>query len=462
MNALKAPLVIGVCLGLMSLSVTAKTNPADSSQYEKRFPKQYQSWQKTAESKEITDALAEDPNLVILWAGYGFAKDYNAPRGHQYVITDLRNTLRTGAPMKADEGPMPMACWSCKSPDVPRVIEEQGEAEYFKGKWAKGGPEIVHVLGCADCHKPGTPKLRIARPFAERAFATLGTPFDKADKTEKQNMVCGQCHVEYYFEKNEEHPNWVKFPWDGGTSVEAMEAYYDKLKFKDWTHQLSKAPMLKAQHPGYETTAKGLHGDMGVSCTDCHMPRVTNAEGKEYTDHNVGSPFDKFEFTCGNCHDQSKEQLQALVKANKDKVNSLKLQAEEELVKAHFEAAAAWKAGANEEKMAAALTDIRHAQWRWDFAIASHGIAAHAPEEGIRILKTSLEKSAEARKKLSEILNSQGVVSAVAIPDISTKEKAQAVLGMDMDKMRADKAIFIEKVVPKWEAEYKANNGANE
>ncbi|MGS0682375.1 ammonia-forming cytochrome c nitrite reductase [Shewanella sp. 125m-7] len=459
MKAYKVPLIAGVCISILSAGAIAKTNPADNAQYEKRFPKQYQSWQKTSESKEVTNALAADPNLVILWAGYGFSKDYNAPRGHQYVITDIRSTLRTGAPMKADEGPMPMACWSCKSPDVPRLIEGEGEAEYFKGKWAKGGPEIVNVLGCADCHKPGTSKLRIARPFAERAFAAIGTPFDKAEKSEKQNMVCGQCHVEYYFEKTAEQPNWVKFPWDDGTSVEEMEAYYDKLKFKDWTHQLSKAPMLKAQHPGYETTAKGIHGEMGVSCTDCHMPRITDAEGKEYTDHNVGNPFDKFEFTCANCHEQTKDQLQGLVQANKDKVNTLKLKAEDALVKAHFEAAAAWKAGATEQQMAAALTDIRHAQWRWDFAIASHGIAAHAPEEGLRILETSLAKTSEARSKLEKVLAAQGVKTAVVIPDISTEAKAQALLGMDMDKMNADKAIFIEKVVPKWEAEYKATNG---
>ena len=38
----------------------------------------------------MTDALAEDPNLVVLWAGYGFAKDYNKARGHAYTITHRR------------------------------------------------------------------------------------------------------------------------------------------------------------------------------------------------------------------------------------------------------------------------------------------------------------------------------------------------------------------------------------
>ncbi|SUG80140.1 cytochrome c552 [Salmonella enterica subsp. enterica] len=40
----------------------------------------------------------EDPRLVILWAGYPFSRDYNKPRGHAYAVTDVRETLRTGAP----------------------------------------------------------------------------------------------------------------------------------------------------------------------------------------------------------------------------------------------------------------------------------------------------------------------------------------------------------------------------
>ncbi|KAA0663024.1 ammonia-forming cytochrome c nitrite reductase subunit c552, partial [Escherichia coli] len=41
-----------------------------------------------------------------------------------------------------------------------------------------------------------------------------------------QSMVCGQCHVEYYFDgKNKA----VKFPWDDGMKVENMEQYYDKI-----------------------------------------------------------------------------------------------------------------------------------------------------------------------------------------------------------------------------------------
>ncbi|MBW6838844.1 ammonia-forming cytochrome c nitrite reductase subunit c552, partial [Salmonella enterica subsp. enterica serovar Weltevreden] len=100
------------------------------------------SWKATSEQSERVDALAEDPRLVILWAGYPFSRDYNKPRGHAFAVTDVRETLRTGAPKNAEDGPLPMACWSCKSPDVARLIQKDGEDGYFHGKWARGGPEI--------------------------------------------------------------------------------------------------------------------------------------------------------------------------------------------------------------------------------------------------------------------------------------------------------------------------------
>jgi nitrite reductase (cytochrome c-552) len=431
-----------------------KTEPRNEV-YKDKFSKQYDSWHATEESKEVVDMLEKVPSLVVLWAGYGFAKDYNAPRGHMYAVTDVTNSLRTGAPKNAQDGPMPMACWSCKSPDVPRVIEEQGEDGYFSGKWAKGGPEIVNVLGCGDCHEKGSSKLRMSRPFAARAMDTLNTPFDKASRKDKQSMVCAQCHVEYYFEKTAERPGFVKFPWDMGTTVEQMEVYYDSMEFSDWTHAVSKTPMLKAQHPGYETWKMGVHGQNNVSCVDCHMPKVTNDKGRKFTDHKVGNPFDRFEETCATCHSQSKEFMVKQVNESKKKAQDLKARVETQLVKAHFEAKAAWDAGATEVEMKPILMDIRHSQWRWDYATASHGAAAHAPSEVLRILGTSLDKAADARVKLAQLLGAKGVKQPIAYPDTSTKAKAQAALGMNMKTMNAEKAEFKKTLVPQWKEEAK-------
>lgn len=57
-----------------------------------QHPDQYLSWKATSEQSERVDALAEDPRLVILWAGYPFSRDYNKPRGHAFAVTDVRET----------------------------------------------------------------------------------------------------------------------------------------------------------------------------------------------------------------------------------------------------------------------------------------------------------------------------------------------------------------------------------
>ena len=427
--------------------------------YEQAYPLQYHSWKATNESKAIEDQLKGDPNMVIMWAGYGFAKDYNAPRGHFYTIDDIRNTLRTGGPTNAKNGPMVMSCWSCKSPDVGRFIEENGEDAYFSGKWAKGGAEIVNAIGCADCHdtrsedfKNGKPALKLTKPHVVRGMQAIGKPFEKESRLGQQAQVCGQCHVEYYFSGPTKA---VTFPWSNGTTVEEMEVYYDNIKFKDWTHKLSKTPMLKAQHPEYETWRGGIHGKNNVTCVDCHMPKVTTESGEVYTDHKIGNPFDRFENTCANCHTQSKDMLQEIVASRKAQVLEMKLRAEKQIVAAHFEAAAAWKAGATQAEMNDIQQDIRHAQWRWDYAIASHGIHMHAPETALRVLGTAIDKAADARTKLARLLAKKGITDPIKLPDISTKEAAQKALGMDMNKMNKEKQDFLKTLVPKWEAEAK-------
>lgn len=459
---------------LSALCLSANANAAEDSgktrieprneHFAKSHADQFKTWEATKESEEIDDALAGDPNMVVLWAGYGFSKDYNKARGHFYAVTDVRQTLRTGGPKDEKTGPMPMACWSCKSPDVARVIDERGEDGYFEGKWARLGAEINNAIGCSDCHNTGSkefaegkPALTLTRPYVNRAMEAIDMKFEDQSRFDQQAQVCGQCHVEYYFTGP---TKGVKFPWDKGTGVDEMEAYYDEIGFKDWTHGVSKAPMLKAQHPGYETWREGIHGKNNVTCIDCHMPKVQNEDGKMFTDHKVGNPFDRFEDTCAQCHTQDKETLEDVVATRKASVQEMKLRAEKQIVAAHFEAKAAWDAGATEEEMKPILMDIRHAQWRWDYAIASHGVHMHAPDVALRVLGTALDKATDARTKVVRLLATKGITEEIQIPDISTKEKAQQALGMDMDKMNADKAEFLKTIVPEWDKQAKVREAS--
>jgi nitrite reductase (cytochrome c-552) len=415
------------------------------------FPRQYEAYHSTRDTtfrskyggSATIDMLEKYPNLVILWAGYAFAKGYNQGRGHVWAIEDVRNTLRTGQPQ-------PATCWTCKSTDVPRMMNEIGVAEFYKQGWAEMGPEIVNPIGCQDCHDPKTMNLTITRPALVEAFQRMGKDISESTQQEMRSLVCAQCHVEYYFKGKEE--KYLTFPWDNGLTAEDMEQYYDDVEHVDFIHHLSKAPIIKAQHPDWELSRFGIHAERGVSCVDCHMPYKTEG-GVKFTNHKIQSPLANISGSCQTCHRQDEQTLVKNVYDRQDKIRELAETAEQILVKAHIEAKTAWDNGATEEQMKEVMTLIRHAQWRWDFVVASHGGSFHAPIESARLLGSAIQKSEQARGIMAAVLTSLNVKLPVQIPDISTKEKAQAYLGFDMVEFSKQKERFLEEDIPLWDKE---------
>jgi nitrite reductase (cytochrome c-552) len=193
--------------------------------------------------------------------------------------------------------------------------------------------------------------------------------------------------------------------------------------------------VLKAQHPDYETYSQGVHARRGVSCADCHMPYKSEGAVK-FTDHHVVSPLANMSNACMVCHRQSEETLREDVYARQQRTQERKYAVEDQLVRAHLEAAQAWKDSASEAEMAPALEKIRHAQWRWDWVAAGNGLGFHAPEIVQQTLSQAMEIAQEARVELTRIRARHGKTDTVAIPDISTKAKAQAVVGLNMDSLR--------------------------
>lgn len=425
--------------------------------WEKYYPRQYSSWMKTKESGEILDLLKEYPQLPILWAGYGFAKDYNAPRGHYYAVQSNTNTLRTGAPVDDKTGPMPTACWTCKSPDVGRLIEEQGELEYFTGKWAKYGNEIKNSIGCATCHDNKTAELRVNVPHLNRGLVAAGLPtFEESTHQEKRSLVCATCHSEYYFKKekwtdkegNEKLAKVVTFPWANGFTAEGMEKYYDAVGHTDFKNKISKAPILKTQHPGYEMHLTGIHGQKGVACADCHMP-YTQEGAVKYSDHQLQNPLNTMDRSCMTCHRESEEKLKDIVHQKYVRKTQLHIVAMDNLAKAHLETAKAMEVGATDEELKAARQDIRTGQWKWDYAVASHGAFFHAPEEVLRNLSLANEYAMQARIKIVGILAKYGVMNYSA-PDFDDKAISQKLAGLDFDKMANAKLKFKETLEQEW------------
>jgi nitrite reductase (cytochrome c-552) len=336
-------------------------------------------------------------------------------------------------------------------------MNEKGIDEFYSGKWAAKGSEVVNSIGCADCHNPKDMSLQITRPALVEAFESMGKDIGQATHNEMRSLVCAQCHVEYYFNKNipeKEGVPYLVFPWKNGFSVEDMEAYYDAIEFSDWTHKLSKAPMLKAQHPGYEVYMTGVHADRGVSCADCHMPYKSEG-GQKFTDHHIQSPLNNVANSCQVCHRQETNKLIDNVYSRQKKSAETRLKLEDQLVSAHLEAEKAWNLGATEEQMKEILQDIRHAQWRWDYGAASHGGSFHSPVEIARVYATGMAKAQDARLKLARLLADLGYNQPLDMPDVSTKEKAQAYVGLDMEKLEAEKAEFKKNVLPVWLEEAK-------
>lgn len=115
------------------------------------FPREYETWAMTEDtsfvskynSSQEVDVLAERPEMVILWAGYAFSREYNTPRGHRHCIDDLRKILRTGSPgVDGQEDIQPGTCWTCKSPDVPRLMREKGTDRFTQQNGASGGQRL--------------------------------------------------------------------------------------------------------------------------------------------------------------------------------------------------------------------------------------------------------------------------------------------------------------------------------
>jgi len=435
--------------GLTLLCLTSwslKSAEVDPNQL--KFPQQYDSWKATEEQSDREDLLARYPASIILWAGSSFAKEYHSPRGHQFAVADASHTLRTGVAVAEGSKGLSASCWTCKTPDAPRLMEEMGIEGYSAANFVDLGSQIKSVVYCSDCHVDGSSKLAMPRPHAQNAMNKIKLPFDKQDRSMQGAQVCGQCHVTYYFQP--ENNNKVNIPWIFGTTADDIEKYYDTRRFYEWIHPISRTPILKARHPDFEQWSRSPHAKIGVTCITCHMPSATDENGKQYTDHKVADALANFDRTCASCH-SSKKAITARLDQAKAKISAKARHVEDLLIKAHYEAKAAWDAGAVWEQMNDAIMGIRHSQWRWDFATASHGLYAHNPAEGIALLDKATEQVNATREILARVLK-QLEVTDVAYPDYSTKEAAHAAIGfIEADAIKAKQAFIKAEIDKNWQ-----------
>lgn len=421
--------------GRVQFMTPVAENEGDNSKWGASFPREYNSWEATKQMNTLTkyagskerDYLAESPNLVMVWAGYPFAKDYNAPRGHLHAVDDVKQTGRRNEKT-------PGTCWTCKSPDVPGVMKRDGVDKFYAGKFDDYLNDIKNPIGCADCHNNETMALQISRPGLKEAFDRMGKDVTKATHQEMRSLVCAQCHVEYYFKGKKE--KYLTFPWDNGTNAEAMEKYYSNTDHVDWTHAISGAKMIKMQHPDYEVYSQGIHAFRDVSCADCHMPYKSEG-GIKFTDHQIRSPLENIANSCQVCHRWSEDDVRNRVTSIQDKTHEMLTNALNSITKLHLEIGDAMKLGAKDEELAASRDLVSKAQMYWDYVAAANGMGFHAPQESARVLSKSLQLATDGRLNINRVRAKYGAVNELTLPDVTSKELAQAYIKPYVDAQKA-------------------------
>jgi nitrite reductase (cytochrome c-552) len=343
--------------------------------------------------------LEDDPRLREFWAGYPFATDFREERGHAYMLIDQEFTERQQVAQQ------PGTCLHCHaSTTVPYM--RAGNGDLVRGfeilnpmTFQEARTHVRHPVACIDCHDPTTMALRVTRPaFMEGMRALRASEgianYDvnrQATRQEMRTFVCGQCHVEYYFRGPEKR---LVYPWAKGLTADSMVAYYDSTGHRDWTHGISGARVLKAQHPEFEMFMQGIHARAGVACSDCHMPYKREGAMK-ISDHHVRSPLLMIDRACQTCHKAPEQELMARVHTIQDRTHEMRNLAIDATLALTHRIAAAVRADSTDPRIAGA----RDAQWRaqflTDFVEAENSMGFHASQETARVLLRAID---EARK----------------------------------------------------------------
>lgn len=388
------------------------------------FPSQYESYLRTTDWERTrhggSDAiprqkLEEDPWLRAMWSGYAFSIDYRESRGHAFTLHDQDHTQRIL------QRSQPGACLQCHA-SVGPLYRYLGDGDFMAGfveasgmTWEdarnleddQGRPLVEHPVSCVDCHTPGTMRLRVTRPGFINGIRALKAaqgvdgydPNRDATQQEMRTFVCGQCHVEYYFDPDNNKA--VTYPWSEGLRAHEIESYYDAIDFSDWTHGTTGGGMLKAQHPEFEMWNQGVHGAAGVGCADCHMP-YTREGAQKVSDHHVRSPLLNVNAACQTCHNVPEDELIRRVEGIQTRTDDLIQRASDALVDLITAVAAARALDATEQELSEALRLQRRAQWRLDFVYSEGSRGFHAPQESAKVLAEAIDYARQGEREIVE------------------------------------------------------------
>ena len=339
--------------------------------------------------------LEEDPRLKTMWAGYAFSVDFRKKRGHAYMLDDQTFTQRV------QQFKQPGTCIHCHG-SVYLPYKQAGGGDLIKGfeamnhmPYQEARQHVSHPIACIDCHDPKTMQLRVTRPGFLEGIRTLKAsegildydPNTMATRQEMRSFVCGQCHVEYHFKGPEKR---LTYPWSKGLKVDQIADYYDEAGFSDWTHAITGAATLKAQHPEFEMWSQGIHARSGVACADCHMP-YTRVGAQKISDHDVRSPLLNINRACQTCHKWSESELLARAETIQERTFTLRNRTLNALMALIADIKASKDAGASDVDLGEARKMQRRGQFYLDFIESENSNGFHAPEESLRVLGDAID-----------------------------------------------------------------------
>ena len=333
--------------------------PAD--QWENTYPDVYASYMANQDNAEIVDHVKEYPMLATVYEGNAFGTYYGSARGHYYCVQDL---LATGRPHKLAN------CFTCKTADFTYMTLEMGDSAYAL-PFEDVAADMKQDVGCFTCHaNDPAAGLTLTHLYLVNAMGA------DADKVAAINAVCGQCHVEYYFDSDSK-ATVLPYTGMGVANPDDMYAYYQALDFADYTNPRTGVRQLKAQHPEFETYlgVGSVHAGM-FTCADCHMERVTREDGTTYRSHLLVSPLqsEAIMATCAACH----ADLPGFVHGIQEKMEARTIAIGYKLEDLTNQLADAVASGQYSEEELNVIRELnRKGQWYWDFVFVENSEGAH-------------------------------------------------------------------------------------
>ena len=329
-------------------------------------------------------------------------------------------------------------CWSCKSADLMLDWAYMGDkAEGAKFSRASNAVDSVravnHALNCNFCHDPHNAKPRVIRDGLIDALTRKNdvSAYDLAARKTKldvrdvgvrgfdrkiaylekpdANLMCAQCHVEYICNPGVDAKTGKPIGMDSRltnhfpfVNADQIEAYYEKIGYRDFKHSMTGALLIKMQHPDAETFFGSKHDKAGATCQTCHMPKVKDEKtGKTYTLHWSTSPRHYMQETCLTCHkDKTAEQMNAAIDAMHGYYDG-KVRETESRMNDMFNAFEnAIAAGVDSKTLDEARRLHASAHVNWEYWTAVNGAWFHNPDMAVR----SLAKAAKAAQDAAALL----------------------------------------------------------